>query len=296
MLESDDSAELLRLLPPIRRARGYRLYTEMGGRFLDLWQEDGLGMLGAKGTGLGGAAKAAIDRGLSKPLPSIHERRLEKMLRARYAGYEAARFFDSLDAALAALAALYGDPRALVERDAAKAALLADPARGGIGVALAAQGAPCLVLRPFAAEAGFAAPGGLPAALPIIPATTALSPVALLFRSAADASRVQPSPLPPLRFVAGQRALVELSGYEKTYTERLWRRAERRLSALFERKGPYLYPRGEAKESAKAYRELFCAALARGILLSPEKELPSLIPGEFDDGELAALTKGVGAT
>jgi len=108
MLENPATSQLLRLLPAIRRARGYRLYAEDGRRFLDLWQEGGPGMLGAKGTGLGTAVKAAVDKGLAKPFPSIHERRLEKELLLLHPDYRAVRLFPDLGAALAALARAFG--------------------------------------------------------------------------------------------------------------------------------------------------------------------------------------------
>ena len=36
-------------IPPIRRARGYRLYDHRGRRYLDLWQNGGHSLLGHRG-------------------------------------------------------------------------------------------------------------------------------------------------------------------------------------------------------------------------------------------------------
>jgi hypothetical protein len=43
------------------------------------------------------------------------------------------------------------------------------------------------------------------------------------------------------------------------------------------------------RANSKDYDRLFVAALGAGVLLSPDPELPSIVPGDFDDGELAAL-------
>jgi hypothetical protein len=75
------------------------------------------------------------------------------------------------------------------------------------------------------------------------------------------------------------------------YTESLWRKVDRRLGPYFERSGPYLYPRAEGD----GYEGLFRAALDGGALISPDPERPSIIPGDFDDGELAALAAALAA-
>jgi len=323
--ERMSEATLLRLLPPIRRARGWRLYAEDGRRFLDLWQEGGRALLGAKGTGLGTEIKAAVDKGLAKPFPSIHERRLEKELLALHPDYEAVRFYSSLDAALAALASAFPgvpaeaaaagqaaagassgaavpDPGAF--REAAVRALLADPWRRGEPAASARA----IVLRPFgrspgrpvgeagapvvqaeaaAAQAGAVRPEDYPAALAILPCPGPFAPHPLLFARKADAERAGGELLSPLSLIAGRRSLVELRGYAKNCGEELWRRADRRTRRLFEREGPLLYPRCAEAD----YPALFRAALGKGLLLSVDWSLPSLLPGDFDDGELKPLAE-----
>jgi hypothetical protein len=254
----------LALLPPIRRARLWRLYAESrpGGlpaRFLDFWMDGGRSILGAKGTGIGTAAKAAIDTGLTRPFPSVREARLEKALLARYPDYPALRLFRSEERARAAALSAYPD---------------AEPA----------------ILRPFAEHlrqkhgAGDA-PAEPRIAMPLLPCPAALAPAALLFKKGVDAESVQGDLVPPLSLACAHRALSELDRFAGTYAESLWKRVDRRLKAHFERSGPYLYARiGNA-----GYEELFRAALGAGVLISPDPELPSLIPGDFDDGELAQL-------
>jgi hypothetical protein len=317
----------LAMLPPIRRARLWRLYAEdrpsgrqesgapggtagrarggpalrapEPGRFLDMWMDGGRAMLGAKGSGIGTAAKAAIDMGLARPMPSIWERRLSKELRTAYPGYSAARFFLDESRALAAAGRALGTASGAAPGAAAR---LFDPARRGpdalAGSAADARAAISL-LRPFGellgrggadmkGEAGGAGAAGdeiAAAAMPLVPCPSALAPSILLFRDAAAAQAVLGDILPPLRLAAAHRALCELVRMPGWYAEELWRKVDRRLGRWFERLGPYLYPRA----GSEGYGALFEAALSAGVLLSPDPELPSIVPGDFDDGELAAL-------
>jgi hypothetical protein len=258
----------LALLPPIRRARLWRLYAQdrLPGRpwrFLDLWMDDGRSILGAKGTGLGTVAKAAIDVGLTRPFPSVREARLAKALLARHPGYAAVRFYRDEDRALRAAES-------------------------------AAPGVPMTVLRPFAEflkrRTGEEAEPRV--ALPRLPCPAALAPAALLFRDGADAETAGGDLVPPLQLAAAHAALFELERFARVYREGLWQKADRRLRPFFERRGPYLYPR----VGADGYEAFFSAALAAGVLVSPDPERPSILPGDFDDGELAALAAALGAS
>jgi hypothetical protein len=266
---------LLRLLPPIRRARDYRLYAEDGSRFLDLWQDGGRGVLGAKGTGLGTLLKAEVDKGRAKPLPSLAEARLEKEIRSRWPGYEAIRFYATPERAEAALARALGLDKA--------GGLVFDPARRD---ETSGRDAPALLIRPFSEhlikddEAAH-----YRAAVLLLPCPAAFAPVPLLFSKPEDAAGLEGDLLSPLSLASAYRSLREYTAYSKRFAEVLWRRADKRTGRLFERRGPFLYPRC----APEAYGELFKAALKRKVLLSPDHELPSILPGEFDDGELKGL-------
>jgi hypothetical protein len=264
---NDEAAarERLRLLPPIRRARLWRLYAEARPagktwRFLDFWMDGGRSILGAKGTNIGTAAKAALDMGLTRPLPSNLEQRLEKALLAAYPGYAAARFYSSRERALAAAAS------------AAPGAAVAEP-------------------RPFGRFVTSRPPVSREAAplvaAPRLPCPAALAPAVLLFADR-ETAREAGGDLPaPLQLSCAHRALVELSRFERGYGEDLWRKTDRRLKPYFERSGPYLCVR--AGLAGGDYDRVFRAALGAGALLSPYPDELSMIPGEFDDGEIAAL-------
>jgi hypothetical protein len=291
------------MLPPIRRARLWRLYAEdrpsgraaarsagaAGGierpwRFLDMWMDGGRALLGAKGSGIGTAAKAAIDMGLLRPMPSAWERRLEKELARLYPGYEAARFFLDDGRALAAAARALGSAPGTAAR-------LLDPARRGPDADGEGKAAAVPLLRPFgellgSGEAGAAGGAAAELAIPLLGCPSALAPSILLFRGREAAESFEGDVLPPIRLAAAHRALRELAAMSEWYGEELWRKAGRRLESFFDRLGPYLYPRF----GAERYGAAFEAALSAGVLLSPDPELPSIVPGDFDDGELAALS------
>ena len=266
----------LRRLPAIRRARLWRLYAEDGRRFLDFWMDDGRSILGAKGRGIGTVAKEAVDVGLTRPFPSIHEARLEKDILKRYPAYVATRFYRDEGRARSAAAAFLG------------------------------LGEKLPLLRPFALYFGDSPPGDLPllpetqaprVAMPRLPCPASFAPAALLFADAEAARAASGDLVAPLALACAHRALGEFDRFALDYTEELWRRTDRRLKPYFERRGPYLFPRiGDATRPTSEtgdYDRFFDAALGAGALLSPDPELPSMIPEDFDDGELARLAKAL---
>jgi Glutamate-1-semialdehyde aminotransferase len=265
MTEEKLTQERLRMLPPIRRARLWRLYSEKGERYLDFWMDGGRSILGAKGTGIGTIAKAAVDTGLTRPFPNRREARLEKALLAAYPGYEAARFYRSEERASAA---------ALASHNA-----LSDLSPNALEV-----------IHPFG-EYLRTEISKEPAriAMPLLPCPAPLAPAVLLFAKKEDAEAAGGELVEPLYLACAERSLYEFARFRLTYNEELWRKADRRLKAHFERKGPYLFPRCAAAE----YGAAFASALSGGVLLSPRYEEPSLIPGDFDDGEIKRLVEAL---
>ncbi|MGA2547225.1 MAG: hypothetical protein ABSF43_11795 [Rectinemataceae bacterium] len=267
MIDESVVQNRLRLLPPIRRARLWRLYAEDRAagrpwRFLDFWMDGGRSLLGAKGSGIGTAAKAAIDTGLTRPFPSIREARLERTLMSRYPGYAAVRFFRNESRAIAAATSILPEGEILP------------------------------VIMPFAEYlAGTSGAVSQSVATPRLPCPPVLAPGLLLFEDAEEARAVEGELVPPLALSCAHRSLLELDRFSVYYSENLWKRTDRRLGQYFERRGPYLFPRPGGGD----YDRLFTAALGAGVLLSPDPALPSIVPGDFDDGELAALAAALAA-
>ncbi|HUX38584.1 MAG TPA: hypothetical protein VMV44_11845 [Rectinemataceae bacterium] len=306
----------LRLLPPIRRARFWRLYAEDGRRYLDLFQDGGRGILGARQARMALGIKAAVDRGLDRPLPSRLEARLEKAVLALAPAAKAFRIYRNEEEALAILARIAGsDAAEAIASGIFDSPLILDPARKTQDGKDGRSKALARLIRPFASWLP-PSPAPLPRiALPLLPLPRGMAPAILLFEEAEEAEMAGPSRLvSPLALRAVLDALATLAAYQggaagsgadaaaasgpgpsagaavkpayhAKADEAHWRRIDRRTKGLFDRSGPWLYPRAGIEDWDRIFEE----ALASGILLSPDPGLPSILPGDFDDGEIAPL-------
>jgi hypothetical protein len=91
-------ASLLNLLPPLRRARGDRLYGAGQKHWVDLWKQDGAWLLGRRPEGAAKEWKIQLDKGLAGWAPSPWPRRLERLVERLIPG-TAARVFRNADRA-----------------------------------------------------------------------------------------------------------------------------------------------------------------------------------------------------
>ncbi|MFH2113058.1 MAG: hypothetical protein ABIJ86_00960 [Spirochaetota bacterium] len=268
---------LLRLLPPIRRTRGPRLYAADGRRFLDLWLDDGRDILGAAGRQIRSYAANASDKGLLRPYPGLYEHRLEKAVLAAWPVFKAVRFYLNEERALAAATRLYGrmiDPSDMIEA--------IEPDAGGI------TGSGLVKLRPFAPT-----PQGCRLALARLPSPRPLAPACLLASDQSWLETEEGDLVPAMMHYAAARAMASLAkvSLEGSYSEALWKRFDHRMSPYFRRYGPYLLPNTEAER----YEDFFTTALEGGALVSPQYGVPSMVPPEFDDGELKKLAAAFAA-
>lgn len=280
----------LHSLPPIRRARGHRLYAENGRRILDLWQDGGRGVLGARHAKLGLGLKTAIDRGLDRPVPSRLAERLRRLALERLPGTLALRIYRDEGRALAALAALTGNDRPFAPGlGLLDSPLVADPARSALLAADAGLDAtrPLAVLdRPFARWLPENS-GPRPAiVIPFLPLPRGTGPVIIAIADRELATKAGEDDLvSPLALRAAVDGLSALASLESEDAEARWRRFDQRSRHLFERRGPWLFARPEFADWDRVFR----AAFDRGLLLSPDPARPSLVPLDFDDGEIAPL-------
>ena len=263
------ASALMEMLPPIRRARLWRLYAENGRRFLDLWQDGGRGVLGAKGEGLGRVAKAEIDLGRGAPMPSVWNRRLASGLHAWKPAYAACRSYLS-------------EERALAAANAAIARISGDRTWSGEVPLELPFGEYLDIARAESRETPRIA-------LAVLPCPAMLCPAVLLLREEPDPrdEALASDLVPPLAAATACRSLAEYARFAEAAPERRWRKADRRIAGLFERRGPWLLPRYPENRHGDVFR----ACLAAGILISPDYGRPSILPGDFDDGELAPISE-----
>lgn len=272
MMETD--VELLRLVPEIHRARGWRLYAKNGARIVDLWQYGGRALLGHTPPGLLRALKNGAERGLFVPFPHFAEGRLRKALAALLPGRRF-RFYsggEGLNAALAAAEKAPGCVRPGCARNPVLWRPFLDIPSAPIFIPVLPfpfPGAPAvLVLDP---EADSALEGVLPA--------ETVSPTAL----AAAARCVRDLIAVPGR---GGPCFPKLAS-SGAAGSRNWRRQGIYLS--------YLPGNDSARPAsggnAESYPALFRRFLDAGFLLPPSPSQPAILPGELSRGEEAKLAE-----
>ena len=260
-------------LPPIRRARGYRLYDASGARYLDLFQDGGGAILGHRAGSALAAMKGALSCGLAAGLPSAWEARLAKALVRMFPGFPHVRLFASRARALEA-ASLYLGAR-IGQED------LHDPALSPAPPA-ASRAA---LWRPFLGPA-------MPAAdvlLPVLPFSVCGAPAPACFRGALPEGFPGSDVLPGFILAGALRGLAALERPEGRSGPRAPSRTEIPLAGSrgWARAGPYVRPLFAAAD----YPRRFAEFLRARVLLSPVYPGPSILPGECSPGERELLAE-----
>jgi hypothetical protein len=276
MYDDGSSSPLLRQLPPIRRARDYRLYTHDGRRFTDLWQYGGQAVLGHIIPHQLQELKNSASRGLFVPFPNHLDGRIEKAFQ-RVFPKRIVRIYQDQESMQNAFAK--ADFSCPVEH------LLPDPAFGESFVQQRIA-----LWRPFISNIE---QQSLKADIlfPILPFPWMNPPKILLLEKAAS-QLFPPSDLLPLVIssvlLSSLNALVkqilldvpDYSQLTKNLSETVW-----------QRRGIYL-TNPHAKDDAH-YEKIFKRFLDEGFLIPPKKKLPLILPVKNDalsQGELAKLS------
>jgi hypothetical protein len=250
--------------PAVRRARGYRLYGPDGRRFLDLYQDAGRGMLGSRPTGLVLRFKAVLEKTGTAVLPSVWEGRLTRLLTSFFPGYPYLAICSSGAEALELLKQEQGS--------GFDASAIPDPWDHGYGGKLERASA-VSIWRPFlpVPEADFI--------LPVLPGAGSWGATPVLGRKP-----LKTGPAPAAAFLLAPqtygaelffRWVSQAAGDPWSgFPEGPWRRI-----------GPYLFPRCGEREYPLLAEEL----ISCGLYPSPEYRTPSIVPWEYDPGEVRAL-------
>jgi hypothetical protein len=247
-------------LPPIRRARGFRLYDASGRRYLDLHREGAL--LGHR-LGLT-VMKSVLSQGLAAGLPNAWEGRLAAALGRLVPSHPVARLFASPDAALAAAGLFLGIRLSWGD--------VADPARAEEPSAAGAA-----LWRPF-----LPAPRGARVLVPVLPLSVAGCPSAVCFPTEGARDAPASETLPAFLCAAAVQACAALDPPPA---------ADAAVDAAIDgaagwaRLGPYVravFPEAE-------YARVRAAFLRSGVLLHPGYPGPSVLPGECSPGESRLL-------
>ncbi len=121
------------------------------------------------------------------------------------------------------------------------------------------------------------------ALLVLPPLPSSMRPAFVLLRSGGGEGGF---PLPSSALLSASFKALSLLRKEESSGAREagWTAFDAAARGAFTREGPYLRPRAGVD-----YETTFRSALERGALLSPDPASPSIVPGEFDAGELSFL-------
>jgi hypothetical protein len=278
--------DLLRLLPPVLRAREFRLYTEGGRRFVDLWQHGGRTILGHTPPNLLRELKNTANRGLMSPFPHPLEKRLAKALSALFPNKVFRIYADeaSLRRALesAGFSLKPGEP-------------IPDPAFPPVvSGAVSGDGPRIGLWRPFlgASRVDSALSSLL---IPVIP--WSLSPRVLVMEESLSPEFLPSDIIPPLILAAAARGIHDLLAATPGRGSMVFPKINKVLyggtgeapAKNWRRQGIYLTHIPVL--NADSYADLFRRFLDGGFLLPPGPLEPLILPGILSPGEEAKLAE-----
>jgi hypothetical protein len=308
-MNGDTVFPLLRLVPPVLRARDFRLYAEGGKRLVDLWQNGGAAILGHTPPALLRELKNSANRGLFTPLPHPLERRFVKALERLFPG-RIFRIYADGASLRTAPGGVWGGVFGGKPEDAAVS--------GAESGAAASPPRACL-WRPFLdPQAPLAAPADAPLLIPVLPGIQGWSADAALprglcvlaFDPALESASAFPpqDTLSPVLLAAAVRGIYDLISAAPLRGNPRFSKIDKALikdACPWRRRGIYLtYGRGSGGKAAgaspnrdcpgaEAWGALFRGFLEEGFLIPPVSEQPLILPGVLSPGEEAKLASSL---
>lgn len=246
----------MRMITPIKRARGFYLYDDKGRRFLDLYLDGGRALCGHRPNGLSNVLKNTLSRGLYAPYPSVYDSRLDKVLKKGFPRFSRRAVYSSLDS---------------FEKACGETVAFDDPA-------FSSQTGKNVIWRPY-----LPVPENADRLLVNLP-YPGIDAVAIL----SDQKDLPPSDrLSPVIQAGLVRSWFDLQLRMKELDTEVWSLLDD--TGHWERSGPYLRPLC-AKED---YPDLFKLYLENGILISPLFDKPSVIAVDIKEGSLKKLKQAL---
>jgi hypothetical protein len=252
---------LLSHLPEINRMRGWRMYARNGSRILSLWSDYGRTLLGYSPRGLVSIAKSSMDRGLFSAVPGIWNSRIEKMLHRLLPEYRNIKILGSQEKAIKLLQNLEG----------------------------LASSTPSIGTCKFLFDKYLKRDDELSDIISIVLPIPDFLSIGIL------ASKMSSSPVIEQELIEGIKGMTSIYALSKMQSEEedvisgglepVWESFDRYGGVLFSRSGPWLFPNYPREN----HEEVFLYCLEHGLLISPDYNFPSSVPGEFDKGELGPL-------
>jgi hypothetical protein len=252
------ASEITNRYGTIQRARGCFLYTRKGIRLTDMYQEGGRAVLGWGGGTAFTMFKNVLNRGLTGSFDSDYTPRITKAVSDLLAGDRAVYTFTDRTTALKAALSLSKDNTSFW-----KPWNQENIDWRNVGAVI--------VVPP------------LPWASPLY--FVAVKPLLVEVNSAADKPIPESSRIPAALAAAAVRSVYDMISALQYREEKDWFIYDTVLSHYWTRKGPYLYPKvDEAK-----YGEFILHCLDCGLVISPDYNIPSVVPFGADKGVFSKL-------
>jgi len=264
-MENKDDFSLLKKIPTVLRARGFRLYLSNGKRLVDLWLNGGAAVLGHTPPNILRELKNTASRGLYAPFPHFTEARYLKALLKIFPR----RIFRLYAAPPQELSVLFNNGNAKL-------------------------------WRPFTNSADpFTVPERSPILIPVLPGIQLWRgglPLGLCVVAVESENQLANLPesdiLPPVLLATAARGMYDLLAAPNRATPQLQRVEKVLKNSRWLRCGIYL-ELGE-KAGTENWTTLFQKFMEAGFLLPPTPAFPLILPGEVSDGEEAKLVAVLG--
>jgi hypothetical protein len=260
-MTADSGYSLLKKVPNVLRARGFRLYTEKGRRLVDLWLNGGAAVLGHTPPNILRELKNTASRGLYAPFPHFSENRYFKALSKLFPGYSFR---------------LYAAPPPELE-------MLIKNGTAGLWRPFLASDFPFIIEDDAA-----------PILVPVLPGIQLWRgglPFGLCIAAAKPEDGLAQLPagdmLPPVLLTTAARGLYDILASPQRAKSVFPRTFKALKTSLWRRQGIYL----TLKENPppEAWEALFNKFLEAGFLIPPTPLHPLILPDELSDGEDAKL-------
>ena len=247
---------LLESLPEINRARGYRLYSSGNKRIVDFYQDSGNAVMGHRLSGISLSMKQVIDKGVFFSCRTRYDVRLGKAVKTLAGKDIKYSLFSGLKNLFSDINHLLPTFFPSVEEDKSGAAFW----------------------HPFSGDNLNALLDEYSYVIPVIPFPGSFSPCLLLSKKASVPEGEMISPVLLSPFISAVYKLIEKTKYSP-YD--FWDDDTVILKKLWSRKGAYLIP----SYNPEQHENIFSTFLEKGYLISPDFNIPSILPAEISKGE-----------
>ena len=249
------SEEIFKRYGTIQRARGCFLYTKKGVRLTDMCQVGGRAILGWGGSSCFTVFKNVLNRGITGTFATEYDSRIRIAVSKLLNSERHVFFYNSKEKALKESLAFSGETKFFKPWEDSSTDWSA---------------LPCVILEPP------------------MPWTKDIFILALKKECSDDFQKIDAG----IKINAPLQAAVSRSIYNlikaiQVRKESDWFVYDKILSAYFERKGPYLYP----KIPKEMYAAAFIHFLDSEIVMSPDFSIPSIVPFGADIGVFSKLKK-----